>query len=231
MPVSFQGNPLIFSIYLKKYLSMKKTIFSFVILSALSFGACNNAADNNHEGHEAAVNTPADTAVHATTTDESEVKIIAATFKDVDGKIAASIKSVVDAYLQVKNALVEDNAADAARFAAGITSALKGLDKSLLTADQKTVFDAAEANLKSGAAELEKQPADIAAQRTHFYTLSQGVYELAKAFGSGRPLFHDHCPMARDNQGALWISEIREVKNPYFGADMLTCGTVEEVIN
>jgi hypothetical protein len=57
------------------------------------------------------------------------------------------------------------------------------------------------------------------------------VYELAKAFGGGRRLYHDHCPMARDNQGALWISELKDVKNPYFGADMLTCGTVEEVIN
>jgi hypothetical protein len=85
--------------------------------------------------------------------------------------------------------------------------------------------------LKTGAAGLEIQPADIAAQRTHFYTLSQGVYELAKAFGGGRTLYHDHCPMARDNQGALWISELKDVKNPYFGADMLTCGTVEEVIN
>jgi hypothetical protein len=85
--------------------------------------------------------------------------------------------------------------------------------------------------LKTGAAALEMQSADIAVQRTHFYDLSLGVYELAKAFGAGRTLYHDHCPMARDNQGALWISEIKDVQNPYFGAGMLTCGTVEEVIN
>jgi hypothetical protein len=210
---------------------MKKTIFSFFILSALSFGACNNAAENTHEAHETAESVTADTTAHVSTSDVAEVKAIAATFTVVDGQVLASVKSIVDAYLMVKNALVADNAADAAKAAAGITSALKGLDKSLLTADQKMVFDAAEAGLKTGAAELEKQPADIAAQRTHFYTLSQGVYELAKAFGAGRPLYHDHCPMARDNQGALWISELKDVKNPYFGADMLTCGTVEEVIN
>lgn len=210
---------------------MKKTILSLVFLSALFLGACNNAAENNHEGHEAAENGATDTTSHATTTDESEVKTIAATFQVVDGQVAASVKSIVDAYLQVKNALVADNAADAAKAAAGITSALKGLDQSLLTADQKNVFDAVEAGLKTGAAELEKQPTDIAAQRTHFNTLSLGVYELAKAFGAGRPLYHDHCPMAFDNKGALWISELKEVKNPYFGADMLTCGTVEEVIN
>jgi hypothetical protein len=36
--------------------------------------------------------------------------------------------------------------------------------------------------------------------------------------------------MARDNQGAMWISEVKEIKNPYFGAQMFTCGSVEEVI-
>lgn len=210
---------------------MKKTILSIVFLSALFLGACNSSSENSQEGQNAAENTKSEPAEHATTTDETEVKTIAATFSDVDPQVAASVKAIVDAYLQVKNELVADNAAAAAKAAAGITSALKGLDKSLLTADQKNVFDAAEAGLKTGAAELEKQPADIAVQRTHFYTLSQGVYELAKAFGAGRPLYHDHCPMARDNQGALWISEMKEVKNPYFGADMLTCGTVEEVIN
>lgn len=210
---------------------MQKTILSFVLLFALVLGACNNAANTNHEGHEAAESSATDTTAHVSTTDESEVKAIAATFTVVDGQVAASVKTIVDAYLQVKNALVADNAADAAKAAAGITSALKGLDKSLLTADQKIVFDAAETGLKTGAAELEKQPTDLAVQRAHFFTLSQGVYELAKAFGAGRTLYHDHCPMARDNQGALWISELKDVKNPYFGADMLTCGTVEEVIN
>jgi hypothetical protein len=36
--------------------------------------------------------------------------------------------------------------------------------------------------------------------------------------------------MYNENKGAMWISEMKEVKNPYFGAKMLTCGTVEEVI-
>ena len=60
--------------------------------------------------------------------------------------------------------------------------------------------------------------------------LSEVVYDLVKNFGGGRPLYHDHCPMARDKQGAMWISEMKEIKNPYFGAEMPACGTVEEVI-
>ena len=56
------------------------------------------------------------------------------------------------------------------------------------------------------------------------------MYELVKNFGAGRPLYHDHCPMARDNQGAMWLSEVKEIKNPYFGAAMFSCGQVQEVI-
>jgi len=36
--------------------------------------------------------------------------------------------------------------------------------------------------------------------------------------------------MAKDNQGAMWLSETEGIKNPYFGAEMLTCGSIEEVI-
>jgi hypothetical protein len=59
---------------------------------------------------------------------------------------------------------------------------------------------------------------------------SADVYDLVKAFGAGRPLYHDHCPMYNDNQGAMWLSETREIKNPYYGAEMPACGTVEEII-
>jgi len=210
---------------------MKKSIFFLAISGTIIFAACgSDATQNEHEGHEM-TEVSSDTLQHAIAEDEAEIKAIAVTFKDVDGKVASSVKSIVDAYLLVKNALVADDASAASKAASGITSALKGIDKSLLTPDQKNVFDAAEAGLKSGASGLEKQSADISVQRTHFYELSKGVYELVKAFGAGRTLYHDHCPMAFDNKGALWISEMKDVKNPYFGADMLTCGTVEEVIN
>lgn len=36
--------------------------------------------------------------------------------------------------------------------------------------------------------------------------MSQYVYALAKAFGGGRTLYHDHCPMYND-KGAMWLSE------------------------
>jgi hypothetical protein len=37
--------------------------------------------------------------------------------------------------------------------------------------------------------------------------------------------------MANNNKGALWLSEVKEIKNPYFGSKMLTCGSVKKQIN
>jgi Cu(I)/Ag(I) efflux system membrane fusion protein len=34
--------------------------------------------------------------------------------------------------------------------------------------------------------------------------------------------------MAFDNKGAYWLSETKEIRNPYFGDKMMTCGEVKK---
>jgi hypothetical protein len=60
--------------------------------------------------------------------------------------------------------------------------------------------------------------------------LSQDMYDLVKSFDGTQTLYKDFCPMANDNKGAFWISEIKEIKNPYLGKKMSTCGEVKEEI-
>ena len=71
---------------------------------------------------------------------------------------------------------------------------------------------------------------DIENQRKLFITLSNEMIVLAKAFGTNKTIYVEHCPMANDNQGADWLSLEKEIKNPYFGDKMLTCGSVEDTI-
>jgi hypothetical protein len=92
------------------------------------------------------------------------------------------------------------------------------------------VYDEIEAHLKEHAEQIAGGASDIKAQRLQFVTLSDKTYELVKAFGAGQPVYHIHCPMARDKPGAMWVSQSKEVRNPYFGAKMPNCGTVEEEI-
>ena len=72
---------------------------------------------------------------------------------------------------------------------------------------------------------------DIESQRTAFSSLSNHFIELVRKSGleSGE-LFVDYCPMALNDKGANWLSNMKEIRNPYFGDKMLTCGEVKEVI-
>ena len=73
---------------------------------------------------------------------------------------------------------------------------------------------------------------DLEAQRKQFDYLSQAVIKTAKSFGIGKEtLYVQHCPMANDNKGADWLSDEEEIRNPYFGDEMLTCGVVKTTID
>lgn len=73
--------------------------------------------------------------------------------------------------------------------------------------------------------------ADINAQRTAYSSLSNELIALVKksGFNSGA-LYVDFCPMALNDTGGYWISEAKEIRNPYFGDSMLTCGEVKETL-
>lgn len=205
---------------------MSKQFLSTAIMSILILMACNNnETKNEHEGHNMKDSTPQSAVV-----DDTDVKTAAVVYTDLNATSAASIKLIVDHYLHIKNALVNDNADEAAFGGKAMTEAIKKVDKSLLTPDQKKAYDEITSELQDHGEHVEKNASDIKHQRSHFILMSEDIYSLVKTFGAGQPVYHDHCPMANDNKGAMWISEIKEVKNPYFGAKMLTCGSVEEVI-
>jgi Cu(I)/Ag(I) efflux system membrane fusion protein len=37
--------------------------------------------------------------------------------------------------------------------------------------------------------------------------------------------------MAKNGKGAFWLSEIRNIRNPYFGNKMIDCGETKETLN
>jgi hypothetical protein len=209
---------------------MKKILIGLLAFSPMLFAACNSSnSKNEHEVHDMS-KMGNDSNKHANITVDKDIKAVAVVYTNVDAKAAASIKAIVEHYLHLKNALANDNAGEAATGAKAMQEAISKLDKSLLTAEQKTAYDANEADMKEHAEHIAENGDNIKHQRSHFVMMSEVVYDLVKNFGAGRPVYHDHCPMAKDNQGAMWISEAKEIKNPYFGSEMFKCGRVEEVI-
>jgi hypothetical protein len=57
------------------------------------------------------------------------------------------------------------------------------------------------------------------------------MYDLVKTFSSGLVLYKEFCPMYNKGKGGYWLSELKEIHNPYFGKEMPTCGTIKEVLN
>lgn len=72
---------------------------------------------------------------------------------------------------------------------------------------------------------------DIEAQRTAYAALSNDFITLVKKSGlNSGELYVDFCPMAMNDKGASWISPNKDIRNPYFGEKMMTCGEIKETI-
>jgi hypothetical protein len=146
----------------------------------------------------------------------------------VDARVAASMKGIVDHYLHLKDAFANDKTNDAATAGKEIVDIMGTVDKSFLTAQQRKVYEDVEDDAREHAEHIGANAGNIAHQREHFDMLSKDVYDLVKAFGSGQVLYKDFCPMYNDKKGAIWLSETKTIKNPYYGKQMFTCGSVQE---
>lgn len=206
---------------------MKKIIPAFLALSILVM-ACNNESTSSKEDHSS-MNPEKETSIQDSAASTKEIKTVAATFTQVDPVIATFMKELVQNYLAIKNALINGNAATAANSSLKMNETMKKLDQSLLTADQEKMYNEIEVGLKEQAVQIGNNGSNIDLQREHFSLISKNVYDLVKAFGAGTTLYHDHCPMYNDNKGAIWLSETKNIRNPYYGDKMMTCGSVEEI--
>ena len=67
-------------------------------------------------------------------------------------------------------------------------------------------------------------------RRREYRAVHLAVVELqvAHAAPGDAPVYLDHCPMYEG--GADWLSRDKAIRNPYYGSQMLTCGSVKETI-
>jgi len=200
---------------------MKKITISFLAALSIIVYACNSRGNHEQGNNQPATEEPSD---------DEPVKQVKASFANVDAGVASHIKKLTGEYLALKDALTNDKAADAAGASKNLVETVKGFDKSLLTAEQKKIYDSNEGNLKQHAGDIAANT-DLKQQRDHFAMLSDNMYELVKAFGAGQTIYSEYCPMAKNDTGAIWLSESKTIRNPYFGSKMIECGSVKEAIN
>lgn len=136
--------------------------------------------------------------------------------EQVEANQQETVGDIVKEYIAIKDALVASNETQAQD---GAVALLGIVDATQMPVLQQKVKEMAATT-------------DLAAQRTLFDSLSVVLYEqLKQQSGDTQTLYKQYCPMAFNNRGAFWLSSNREIKNPYFGDEMLTCGRVEEEVS
>lgn len=152
-------------------------------------------------------------------TEQQEVKEVAQNF---------SIAPIVKDYLVLKNALVVDNDRAAANAGKQLFANLNKVDMKTIPANKHKEFMDIFENAKENAEHIGDNAGKIDHQREHLASLSKDVSDLIALFGTTQKLYQDYCPMYNDGKGAVWISEAKAIKNPYYGNQMLTCGSVKK---
>jgi hypothetical protein len=160
-----------------------------------------------------------------TKTDESASSDVTATTNTGTSPIAP----IVADYLTLKNALVASNVETAAAAGEKLFATLNSVDIKSIPADRYKEYVEIADNARENAEHM-KQEKDIAHLREHFASLSKDVSDLIAMFGAPQKLYEDFCPMYNNDKGGMWISETEDIKNPYFGDEMLTCGSVKKVL-
>jgi hypothetical protein len=191
---------------------------AFAFLASCSGNKKEDAAAESHEGHDQSEHASGSTAAGEAGEPQFEV----------DGKFQEQLAGVFTSYVELKDAFVASDASKVKAEATETKEALSKVDMRLISGaahnDWMNYLTPIESSLK----EIESA-SDIEAQRKSFSTLSDNMYKSVKAFGlGGKQAFYEYCPMAFNNEGAYWLSDQEQIRNPYFGDKMLTCGEVKE---
>lgn len=137
-----------------------------------------------------------------------------------------ALQPIFTAYLKWKDALTNDDFADGQKMASNMKSALEKINMSLFKGDAHNSWMGFQDSL-SKSIEHVQHFSDIEELRKAFQTVSTTMIEIANTFAPlGETIYVQHCPMADNNKGADWLSREKEIRNPYFGKSMLTCGEV-----
>ena len=165
-----------------------------------------------HEGHN-----------HSDMKDMGQRKITQNTTKNT------ATAAILDAYFEIKNGLVADDKDKTAKGGTALLAAFSKFDMTQLSDDTHKEYMEIQESAKEHAEHIIKNPIDH--QREHFESLSTDINDIIILLGTDKVIYQDYCPMASNNKGAMWLSEVKDIKNPYFGSKMLNCGSIKKQIN
>ena len=144
-------------------------------------------------------------------------------------KFTKQLNELILTYFNLKDELVASDVNTTKKFSEKLNKNLENIDMTLLKGEAH-VYWMKQMQLIQKYGEKITFSDDIDKQRTNFELLSTAIINSSKAFGIETNAFVLYCPMAFENEGAFWLSKESSITNPYFGDEMLTCGTVKDSI-
>ena len=136
------------------------------------------------------------------------------------------LSALLSKYYGIKNSLVTSDATGAAKQAMEFSATVGKIDVKKLNLSEQQAFNNTKSRLLSGAGIIGTST-DLKNQREAFASFSAAMITLAKlAKLSQQPVYIDYCPMKKN----YWLSADIQIKNPYHGNSMLTCGKVSETL-
>ena len=159
---------------------MKKTIYVLALITVF-FSSCKNNKSVKDSG----------------TMNSSEIKMDSMNEMKMDSVTSTSMTTsknkittpIIDAYLQLKNALVADDKLAAADAAKTILKTFLNFDMSKLSSDEHKKYMEIIEDAKEQAEHIAKSPIDH--QREHFESLSTDVNDLIALLGTEKTLYQD----------------------------------------
>ncbi len=136
------------------------------------------------------------------------------------------LNAVYQAGLVLNSAFVEGDADAVKSKSAAMSATMKNVDMSLLKEEAHMAWMGYMKTINEGLKAINESD-NIKEQRKLYASVSDGLYKSVKAFGVGETVYFQYCPMAKSG----WLNNSDEVKNPYYGSMMLTCGSTKEVLN
>lgn len=203
-----------------KNVKVTTTILAMAFIGFTSVSCKENKNEENHNAMHSEMNHN-DTAM-AMDAMHSENKDVVANNESVSNDY-----DVITLYLQVKDDLVAEDGKAAALVSERLVLALEKMDISKYDEEKQSKLKSIVNEAKEHAIQISKS--EINKQREHFKLLSNNMIDLVTITGTESTLYQQYCPMY--DKGGSWLSDSKDIRNPYFGSKMLACGRVEKEFN
>ncbi|RAJ15980.1 DUF3347 domain-containing protein [Arenibacter echinorum] len=139
------------------------------------------------------------------------------------------LAGVFEHYFSVKDALVSTDGSLASDKAEILLKSVTEVEMDKLSMEVHMAWMKVLKDLKTDIGNIAATK-DVDKQRVYFKSLSKDMFEVLKVSKSEKPVYYQFCPMADSGKGANWLSLEEDIKNPYYGSQMLSCGKTVETI-